>query len=622
MKGKQHAGKAAWLGGSVALAFAATMPAAHAAAPQFEITAPSVGGILSGDVKGPDSETPCVVQGTNIQRVMFYLNDQWTNTDGRLENGLGCWIDTTKYEDGTYTLKAVAYSPTGETSTKTREIRIQNGSASGGAGSDGGPTIAFTAPAAGGVLSGDVKGPDSATPCVVEGTNIQKVMFYLNDQWTNTDGNLANGLGCWIDTTKYKDGTYTVKAVAYSPDGATATATREIQIRNSTAPNPSDGGAPTVAFTAPAPGGVLSGNVKGPDSATPCVVQGTNIARVMFYLNDKWTNTDGNLANGLGCWIDTTKYADGTYTVKAVAYNAAGATATATRQVTIKNGSTSGGGDSDAPSTSPIAKADIIGWAAEDVPFREQGGYGAQILGTYPSASSIPESGIHGSRLSNGETLRLGKDVDPANKSKKALAFQLHPNDKSTSGSKRAEISFQKNIEHNKTYWVAYRVYVRDWGTLSSSDKAIFGTQLHSGDNSRGLSPSFSIVATNNGRSMQVYTVTSTSSSPSQGNSVTTRHPAISIPFGRWVDFVFKVRQNTKGNGLLQVWMDGKQIVNYKGNLGFNTPGHRDYMKFGYYNWSSGFNSARKVMMKKPTIVLDPTGSKYSAADLRAHINR
>jgi hypothetical protein len=479
------------------------------------------------------------------------------------------------------------------------------------------PVFEITAPVVGGTLSGDVKGPDSQTPCVVEGTNIAKVMFYLNDKWTNTDGNLSNGLGCWIDTTKYADGTYTLKAVAYNAAGESSTKTREIRIQNSTTSSTS--GAPTVYFTAPAVGGTLSGDVKGPDSATPCVVEGSNIAKVMFYLNDKWTNTDGNLSNGLGCWIDTTKYANGTYTLKAVAYNATGATATATRSVTIKNGTTT---SEPAPSTSSISSADIIGQAREDVSFSNQSGYSGQILGTYPSASSIPESGIHGNKLSNGETIRLGKETDPANTSKKALAFQLHPNDTSTSGSKRAEISFVKNIEHNKVYWVAYRVFVRDWGTLSSSDTSIFGTQLHSGDNSRGLSPSFSLVANSNGRSFQVYTVTSTSTSPSQGNSVTTRHASTSIPFGRWVDFVFKVKQNTSGAGFLHVWMDGKQILNYNGNLGFKTPGYKDYMKFGYYNWSSGFNSARKVMLKKPTIVLDPTGSKYTPDMLRAHINK
>src|SRR5690606_512252 len=99
--------------------------------------------------------------------------------------------------------------------------------------------------------------------------------------------------------------------------------------------------APTVAFTAPAEGGTLSGNVQGPPH---CIVTGTNIRRVMFYINGQWTNTDGNLSNGLGCWIDTTKYRDGSYTLTAVAYDSAGATATARRSIVIRNGSGSSTG--------------------------------------------------------------------------------------------------------------------------------------------------------------------------------------------------------------------------------------------------------------------------------------
>jgi hypothetical protein len=269
-----------------------------------------------------------------------------------------------------------------------------------------------------------------------------------------------------------------------------------------------------------------------------------------------------------------------------------------------------------------IAAADIIGQAREDQAFAQQKGYKGQVLGKHPVPAAIPESGIHGAKLPNGETLRLGKVADPRNASRKALAFQLHPNDPSTSGSKRSELGFEKTIQRNKTYWVAFRVFVPDWGKLAANDVSIFGTQLHSGDNSRGLSPSFSLVANGNGRSFQVYTLYSTAANPTQSSTITVKHAAVPMPFGRWADFVFKFRENTSGAGFLQAWMDGRQIVNHKGNLGFNTPGFNDYMKFGYYNWSAGFRTSRKVLLQKPTIVLDPTGTKYTAAALRAHVNK
>jgi hypothetical protein len=264
-----------------------------------------------------------------------------------------------------------------------------------------------------------------------------------------------------------------------------------------------------------------------------------------------------------------------------------------------------------------ITPSDILGGASAELPFSRQSGYTAQVYGTYTRANSIPESGIHGAALPGGETLRFGKVADPRNPSLKALSFQLHPDDPVTSKSKRAEISFGRNIEMDKVYWIAFSTFVPHWGSLSSSDSALFGTQVHSGDNSRGLSPSLQLVS-HGGQNFEVYAMHSTSTSPSQSNTVAYRSTPQPIPFGRWVDFVFKFRHNTSGSGFLQVWMDGSQIVNYQGNLGYNTPGFRDYAKFGYYNWSTAFNSSRKVLLRSPRVVADPTGDKYNPEQLRA----
>ena len=72
-------------------------------------------------------------------------------------------------------------------------------------------------------------------------------------------------------------------------------------------------------------------------------------------------------------------------------------------------------------------------------------------------------------------------------------------------------------------------------------------------------------------------------------------------------------------DGFLEAWLDGRQIVDYRGPLGFHTPGHRDYAKFGYYNWST-FGSSRKVLLRSPVLVADPSGSKYRQEDLRGYV--
>jgi hypothetical protein len=406
-----------------------------------------------------------------------------------------------------------------------------------------------------------------------------------------------------MDTTKYANGSYTVKAVGYNAAGATVTVSRGIVIQNGT--STSTNTPPTVSLTAPAAGATLSGTVSG----TGCAASATDtkgVARVEFSLGSTLLASD--TTSPYQCSLDTTKFPNGSYNLTAKAVDTDGASATATRTVTIQNAST----QPPAGGTGAIDAADILGRAMANAPFSQQSGYTAQVIGTHTSASSIPESGISYSMLSNGETLRLGKETDPVNSVRKAFAFQVAPNDPLTSSSHRSELRFGNNIEMNKTYWTAFSVFVRDWGTLSSGDAALFGTQLHSGDDSSGYSPAFGLYTSNNGRNFQLQ-VRSISSSTTQ------RFADRPIPFGRWVDVVIKFKQNTSGAGFVQAWYDGEQVVNYTGSLGFPVNA-KDYFKFGYYNWSS-FNSNRKVMLRAPIVVADPTGSKYSASTLRAYLN-
>lgn len=229
------------------------------------------------------------------------------------------------------------------------------------------PTVQFIVPIEGGALWGNVQGPPN---CIVTGSNISKVMFYLDGKWTNTDGKASNGFGCWLDTTKWADGSYTLKAVAYDSSGASTSTTRAVTIRNTGAPKVSSG-IPALVFQAPEVGGALTGNIEGPPH---CIITGYNLARVMFYLNGTWTNTDGNLLNGLGCWMDTRKYADGDYTVKAVGYSSSGNTRQIERMVKIRNGIV---GTLPSTGTAAVATFESLGlyWKAPANP----GGAGCQI---------------------------------------------------------------------------------------------------------------------------------------------------------------------------------------------------------------------------------------------------
>lgn len=509
---------------------------------------------------------------------------------------------------GTHTVGARATDKKGATSTAQVTVTATT-STSGGTGTiSGAPVVSFSKPAnnTSVAVGGSVQCQVSAT----DADGIAKVEWLLDGKLINTE------FGSPYDTCNVSGltaGTHTITARATDKKGTVGQASVTVTAGTSSGGDSTGGTAntpPSVSFASPANNATVAA---GPVSCYVNASDANGIAKLEWFLDGKLINTEGGSPYDT-CNVNLSGMT-GAHVIKARATDKLGASSEA--QVTVNIGSTSGGSGSDSPSTGSINPADIKTRATADALFSTQPNIYADILGSSPWMSTVPESGAHGTTLPNGETIRFGKQTDPLNSSRKALSFQLAPSDPTTGGSKRVELGFPRNIEYNKTYWLAVSVYAHDWGTLSTSDQALFGFQLHNGTKI-DLSPTIALYTVGNGRSMQIQTRYSTSSSPSQSNSVTQKWPAQAIPFGRWMDFVVKFRNNVSGQGYAQVWLDGNLIVNHQGNLGFNTPGYLDFVKWGYYNWTSGFASPRKVRLRNPTLVADPTGSKYTASQIRS----
>ena len=609
----------------VSTAFAAAIApfGAHAATPaptsgtlEIWFKAPISGATVSG-VKQLEG---CYVNGRGASRVEFFLDSTRLNNDTVMSDGMSCVLDSTKFANGAHQLKAVAYDSSGRSYTDVIGINIQNTTSGGSTGgSTGGGTttppppsgtgVTFSSPANGATLSG------SSNACAVSvpsGTTY--VRFYRDGVWLNTD--TSSPWTCNVSTSGLSNGAHKLKAIALASGQVKGES--EITFYVGTSGGSTGGGTtnvgPSVSISSPAAAAVLSNTASCAASASD---SDGSVARVEFLMGSTVVGTD--TASPYACSFDTTKFANGSYTFTARATDNLGKATSVSRSVSIQNQATNP--DTGSGTGSAISASDIVNQAQAETAFSQQSGYNTQLLNQYISASSIPESGMHAFTLPNGETLRFGKHADPRNSSRKALAFQLSPKDVTTSGSKRVEIKFPNNIEMNKVYWVAMSTYVYDWGNLTSSDDSLFGLQQHNGSPA-DLSPNFALITSGTGRTFQVMALGSSSSSPSYGNTVTKKYGDFPIPFGRWSDFVFKFKLNTSGSGFLQVWQDGTQIVNHAGILGYITPGYKDFFKFGYYNWSgSNFASPRKVLLRSPVVVSDPTGSKYKPEDLRAYVN-
>ena len=96
---------------------------------------------------------------------------------------------------------------------------------------------------------------------------------------------------------------------------------------------PPTSGSLDVWFKAPLSGKTVSGTLQG----TTCYVAGAGVARVQFFLDSTALNTDTTMSDGMQCQLDTTKFANGTHRLRAVAYTSSGASRIDDISINIQN---------------------------------------------------------------------------------------------------------------------------------------------------------------------------------------------------------------------------------------------------------------------------------------------
>ncbi|HWM41155.1 MAG TPA: Ig-like domain-containing protein, partial [Burkholderiales bacterium] len=197
------------------------------------------------------------------------------------------------------------------------------------------PTVSFRAPAAGATISQDIT---QTAQCEATGQRISSVTFSLRrsgaSAWTtlNTEG--GSPYRCNLNPRNFPNGQYTLRAVARDSAGATATATRNITLAGSSTPTANT--PPNVSLTV---NSTLSGT-QAPYQASAS--DNGSVASVEFSLSNGSTQTlllRDTQAPYQGTF-DTTRHANGTYTLLAVATDNQGARASHQRNVTISNAPT------------------------------------------------------------------------------------------------------------------------------------------------------------------------------------------------------------------------------------------------------------------------------------------
>ena len=182
--------------------------------------------------------------------------------------------------------------------------------------------------------------------------------------------------------------------------------------------------------------------------------------------------------------------------------------------------------------------------------------------------------------ISNGLKMPIQPYPSPSNKTwleskikyegNKSLGFYLE-------GSKNRIETRIIDIPNNTTRVMAFSVYFDRYFPIPKN-WTIF-SQWHQGS---PASPpvAFEIIPNTSTFQMRILTRNGT-----LANTVTKHQYNGRIERGRWNNFIVEMRVDDKGgtNGLLNVWLNGSQIVSYRGALGYSDMEAKTNFRFGLY---------------------------------------
>ena len=290
--------------------------------PSTILTSPTDGSTVSGSL----TLTATATDDTAVTLVEFYQNGTKIGEDAT-EPFSFPW-DTTLVANGDYSLTTKAYDAAGNIGNSTTVLaHVANGAPT----DTTNPTVSLTAPVAGSSLSGTV----SLTASASDNVGVTKVEFYNGTTKIGEDTS-SPYLYDW-DTAGVPNGAVSLSAKAYDAAGNIGTST-SVSASISNSGTTADTSAPSVSLTAPVAGSSLSGTV----SLTASASDNVGVTKVEFY--NGTTKLGEDSSNPYAFSWDTAGLSNGSATLTAKAYDAAGnATTSANVPVTINHTSTQTG---------------------------------------------------------------------------------------------------------------------------------------------------------------------------------------------------------------------------------------------------------------------------------------
>ncbi|MDN3920850.1 heparin lyase I family protein [Roseateles violae] len=233
---------------------------------------------------------------------------------------------------------------------------------------------------------------------------------------------------------------------------------------------------------------------------------------------------------------------------------------------------------------------------------------GVNCNGVYGAFGKYGETGIHGSRLPDGSTLRFGRVTDPLNTSRQVFMLRVGMDDVLTAGGKRCEAiappATPTSLPVKENFWYAISIRVAEGG-MAADDQLL--SQWHA----TGFNP-FMGLYLRDGK-LRIETRYNSSASAQKTSSTIVKPWQDTSPITtKWMTFVFQatISPFTADGPELKVWRDGTLLFSKQGPLGYNTT-ELPYAKAGYYHWLEDGNNwdtrypVRSVLIHRAVLVRD-----------------
>jgi len=254
-------------------------------------------------VSGLVTITANVTDDKGVSKVEFYLDNTLKNTDTTLPY---TWtLDTWQINNGTHSVKVVAYDTSNQTGEKNIIIIVQN------SGTNNPPQVSILSPTNNSTVSGNVNIIVNATDDV----SVSKVEFYIDNDLYITDTE-APYTWQW-DTRSVSNGQHTIKVKAYDNTKQTAEDSVSVNVSNSLSDS-----APNVQIQNLSNYTIVSNNYP-----IICVFSDDKkVEYIEIYIDNdlvqRINNTD-NISYYIYNW-DTTEYTNGLHSIMLKVYDSIG----------------------------------------------------------------------------------------------------------------------------------------------------------------------------------------------------------------------------------------------------------------------------------------------------------